>query len=81
MGLTVVTEFSTRTTKLSRTCHCGQVRKKSLSLRWHRCPECGATAQRDLYSAFLARFVLEDRLKAGEAAQAWPSSCVPWRRP
>ena len=47
----------TRTTKLSQTCHCGRVQKKPLSLRVHHCPQCGLHMQRDLYSAYLIRFV------------------------
>ncbi|WML39497.1 transposase [Neobacillus sp. OS1-2] len=49
-------EFPTYSTKLSQTCHCGIIKKKSLKKRWHKC-ECGVVAQRDLYSAFLARYV------------------------
>jgi hypothetical protein len=48
--------FSTAKTALSQTCQCGCKTKKSLSLRVHKCA-CGVIAQRDLYSAFLARFV------------------------
>jgi hypothetical protein len=40
--------------KLSQLCVCGKIRKKRLSERWHRCG-CGIVAQRDLFSAFLAR--------------------------
>ncbi len=73
--------FPTRTTALSQVCHCGYREKKRLSQRWHRCPACGAVAQRDLYSAYLARFVesvaredgnMEYRLNAGRAAEASP---------
>ncbi|MFJ5762225.1 zinc ribbon domain-containing protein [Neobacillus sp. NPDC093182] len=49
-------EFATYSTKLSQTCHCGAIKKKRLKDRWHIC-ECGVHAQRDLYSAFLARYV------------------------
>lgn len=61
-------EFSTATTLLSQVCHgCGSAEKKPLSLRIHAC-ECGVgPVQRDLYSAFLARFVHEDRLDARQA--------------
>ena len=50
-----LTEFPTRSTKLSQYCHgCGTYEKKSLSLRWHEC-SCGiGPVQRDLYSAWLA---------------------------
>jgi len=49
-----------------------------LSLRWHECP-CGVSAQRDLYSAHLARFVYQAEdarylLDAGQAQQAWPGA-------
>lgn len=71
-----VIEFNTYTTALSQTCHCGRRKKKPLSQRQHKC-ECGVTAQRDLYSAFLARHVSKaadgrDTLDAGQAALAWP---------
>ena len=50
-----LTEFPTRTTKLSQYCHgCRSYQKKPLSKRWHVCP-CGiGPVQRDLYSAWLA---------------------------
>jgi transposase len=41
--------------KLSQTCVCGAIIKKPLSLRVHICP-CGVREQRDIWSAFLARF-------------------------
>lgn len=67
-------DINPRRAKLSQTCHCGVVLKKSLSLRHHRCL-CGVSAQRDLYSAFLAQFVdpKTSLLNAGRAACAWPS--------
>lgn len=65
--------FDPRPTRLSQTCICGRIRKKSLSERVHRCA-CGVTAQRDLLSAFLARHVEEGRLDAGRAAAAWPGA-------
>jgi putative transposase len=71
-----VTEFSTKTTKLSQTCHnCGRIFKKPLRQRWHDC-DCGVKAQRDLYSAFLARFVQGDRLDADQAKSAWSGACA-----
>src|SRR5215469_1690310 len=51
-----VVELNTRRARLSQRCHCGAVKKKPLRQRWHVC-DCGASAQRDLYSAYLARFV------------------------
>src|SRR5258707_7745156 len=59
--------------RLSQTCHCGRVKKKTRSERWHTCA-CGTSAQRDLFSALLARFVDPDTslLNAGHAQAAWP---------
>jgi putative transposase len=59
--------------RLSQTCHCGRIKKKARSERWHACP-CGANAQRDLFSAWLARFVDPDTslLSVGQAHAAWP---------
>ena len=54
-----VIEFSTRTTKLSQSCHCEAVVKKPLSQRWHDCA-CGVYAQRDLYSAYLGLHVCKN---------------------
>jgi hypothetical protein len=50
-----LSEFPTRSTKLSQYCHgCQTYVKKPLSERWHSCP-CGiGPVQRDLYSAWLA---------------------------
>ena len=45
-------------------------KKKKLAQRWHCCP-CGVTAQRDLFSAYLARFVEKDILDISQAKQAW----------
>jgi putative transposase len=71
-----VIEFPTRTTRLSQTCHgCGTVKKKSLAERWHKC-DCGVEAQRDLYSAFLARCVEDGRLNADRAKAAWSGADV-----
>jgi transposase len=50
-----VCELHTQRAQLSQRCHCGVVVKKPLRQRWHRCA-CGVSAQRDLYSAHLARF-------------------------
>jgi len=55
-----VEEFPTTTTTLSQSCQCGKKCKKNLSVRWHKC-ECGVSAQRDLYSAFLSRHVKKDK--------------------
>lgn len=66
-----VIEFSTYSTKLSQTCHCGSVKKKSLSTRWHKC-DCGVNTQRDLYSAYLAMHVSENSLDISQAEKSWP---------
>ncbi len=71
-----VIEFNTRTTALSQSCQCGAKQKKALKERWHRCVDCGIEAQRDLYSAFLARFVEEERLDRCQALLAWPGAEV-----
>ena len=80
-----INEFSTHTTRLSQICVCGAVKKKPLSQRWHSC-ECGVgPIQRDLFSAWLARYVKDNRFDAGQARAAWPgederlrvaSSCI-----
>lgn len=69
-----VEEFSTRATALSQTCLCGRREKKSLSQRIHMCPECGVQAQRDLFSAFLARFVEDETLDLSKAGELWPGA-------
>lgn len=64
-----VHEFPTRDTKLSQRCVCGRIQKKSLSQRVHAC-ECGVHAQRDLFSAYLARHVdVTDCFQADSAKQ------------
>ena len=37
----------------------------------HICEKCGLTVQRDLFSAYLARFVEGNKLKVSQARQAW----------
>jgi transposase len=64
--------------RLSQTCLCGSIARKSLAERVHRC-DCGITVQRDVFSAYLARFsVAMDgpsgpswRLDADQARVAW----------
>jgi hypothetical protein len=66
-----VQEFSTYSTKLSQTCLCGTIKKKRLKDRWHVC-ECGIHAQRDLFSAFLAKHVTKShKLSLKEANKEW----------
>jgi transposase len=68
-------EIPTHSTKLSQTCQCGRVKKKSLSERVHRC-ECGVVAQRDLYSAFLAKHIEPDTfaLQVSQLVKDWHSA-------
>ncbi len=64
--------------RLSQTCLCGAIMRKTLAERVHRC-DCGITVQRDVFSAYLARFsVAVDgpsgpswRLDAAQAQTAW----------
>ncbi len=65
-----VIEFSPFQTRLSQTCICGKREKKALSQRIHQC-QCGVEAQRDLFSAYLARFVQGDRLNVAAAKESW----------
>lgn len=71
-----VIEFPTNSTALSQMCQCGRKSKKKLSIRRHRC-KCGISAQRDLYSAFLARHVKNDGSKhyldTASATAEWPA--------
>jgi hypothetical protein len=60
-------EFGTRNT--CQFCHLhGTYTRKPRSQRYHRFPD---GTRVDLYSAFLARFVLDNRLDAIQAAKAW----------
>lgn len=67
----VLYEFNTCSTALSQTCVCGRKEKKPLKQRWHTCSQCGAFAQRDLFSANLARYVENNRLDTSQAQKAW----------
>lgn len=68
----IVEEFSTKSTALSQVCHeCEKKKKKKLSERWHNCT-CGISVQRDLYSAFLASHVKDNKLDIREAKEAFP---------
>ncbi len=69
-----VIEIPTYSTKLSQTCQCGRVKKKTLKERVHQC-ECGVTAQRDLYSAFLAKHIELDTfvLQVSQLLTDWQS--------
>ena len=71
----LVVEIPTYSTKLSQTCQCGRVKKKSLSERIHQC-ECGVIAQRDLYSALLAKHTEPDTfvLQVSQLVDDWQSA-------
>lgn len=67
-------EFNIQTTSLSQVCHeCERKEKKPLSQRWHSC-RCKVQAQRDLYSAFLATCVEDNKLDFCQARKAWPGA-------
>jgi len=67
-----VEEFSTKSTKLSQYCHnCGKYNPKPLSQRWRTC--CKLNIQRDLYSAFLAGSVVENKLDTADVNERWRS--------
>jgi transposase len=70
-----VVEIPTYSTKLSQTCQCGRVKKKTLSERVHQC-ECGIVAQRDLYSALLAKHTCPDTfvLQVSQLKNDWQSA-------
>jgi putative transposase len=67
--------------RLSQRCLCGAIVRKPLSERVHHC-DCGITLQRDVFSAYLARFSIAMegpsgrswRLDADQARQAWSSA-------
>jgi hypothetical protein len=65
-----VDKFSCRKTKLSQTCVCSKVEKKSLSQRIHEC-DCGVKVKRDVLSAFLARSVTDDNLIMSSVLNDW----------
>jgi putative transposase len=67
-------EFGTRNTSLSQFDHVdGTLTKKPRSQRYHEFSD-GTRVGRDLYSAFLARFVHNDRLDASQVRAAWPGA-------
>src|ERR687885_2141369 len=70
-----VVEIPTLSTKLSQTCQCGRVKKKTLKERVHQC-ECGVVAQRDLYSALLAKHTCPDTfvLQVSQLLVDWQSA-------
>jgi len=68
-------EFPTRTTRLSQYDHTtGAYTKKPLSQRVHVLGDGSGVVQRDLYSAFLARHVVEGALDAQSAVLAFSAA-------
>jgi hypothetical protein len=65
------TKFSTQKTALSQTHLTGERIKKSLSERVHY-DRTGIVMHRDLFSAFLARYVDEDQLSLQDAVNQYP---------
>ncbi len=69
-----VIEFSTVKTRLSQFNHVtGEYKKKTLSERWNYFPD-EPRVQRDLYSAWLARFVERDMLDASQCDVHWAAA-------
>lgn len=68
-----VVKFSTQNTALSQTHLNGERIKKSLSERVHH-DQTGIVMHRDLFSAFLARYVNEDTLSLQDATLEYPRS-------
>ncbi len=65
-----VIKFPTRTTALSQTHLTGERIKKSLSERVHR-DRTGVVMQRDIFSAYLARYVVQDTLSLRDAVKQY----------
>ena len=69
-----VVEVGTRSTRLSQFDHKTQTyTKKPLSQRWHQFAD-GTRVQRDIYSAWLVRFVEEDILNAPQCQEHWATA-------
>jgi len=64
------TKISTHKTALSQMCICGLRKKKSLNERRHVC-SCGVNIQRDIFSAFLARYCTKESLDIKSAEKAF----------
>ena len=71
-----VIEINTYATKLSQTCICSKIQKKKLSQRWHECTDCNTTAQRDVFSAYLAYYVEDNSLDICQSKKDWPGAKV-----
>jgi len=66
------------TLRLSQVCLCGQVKKKFLSERVHHC-DCGITVQRDVWSAWLARFAVATVVTKGTGKGKVGKNTITWR--
>jgi hypothetical protein len=66
-----VYRFPTQTTALSQTHLTGERIKKSLSERVHH-DQSGIVMHRDLFSAYLARYIVQDRLSLQDAQTEYP---------
>ena len=70
---------------LSQICICGHRERKPLGQRVHHCPRCGLRMQRDLLSAYLARYTDRTVLHADQARERWsaaePLLLAAWRVP
>ena len=70
-----VVELNTWTLKMSQYDHtCGVCTKKPLSQRWHALAGSGLLVQRDCYSAFLARCVIENQHKPSLLEKSWATA-------
>ena len=56
----------------SQTCVCGAPVPKTLADRWHRCPGCGLSADRDVVSANIAMLIAFDKTQIGAARSPEP---------
>lgn len=76
-----VVELNTRALAMSQYDHQTGVRtKKPLSQRWHTLGESNTLVQRDAYSAFLAKNVLEDQHKPSQLREDWATAELLLRR-
>lgn len=68
-------KFPPQKFKLSQLCHqCDKYKKKPLNQRWHHC-SCGIQpVQRDLYSAYLCKYVDKERFDRNRSIEDWPSA-------
>jgi putative transposase len=70
-----VVELNTRTLKMSQYDHrTGVCTKKPLSQRWHDLGNTGSLVQRDCYSAFLAKNVMENQHKPTLLNESWAAA-------